>query len=122
MDAWNGYHSIPLAEEDHHKTTFLTPWGRYRYRVLPQGYLASGDAYTDRYDYVVRDYPHPHTRCVDDMIGWTLSIEDQFFQTCQYLTLTGSHGIIQSPEKFVICQKELEFIGYWLGEDSVQPA
>ena len=35
-DAWNGYHSVPLCEEDRHITTFITPWGRYRYKVAPQ--------------------------------------------------------------------------------------
>merc|ERR1712130_736069 len=121
MDAWNGYHSIPLAEEDRHLTTFLTPWGRLRYRVLPQGYLAAGDAYTHRYDQVTRDFPHPFMRCVDDCLPWTNSIEDMFFVVCEYLTLTGNHGIIQSPSKFVFCQKELEFVGFWLGEDSIKP-
>ena len=42
-DAWNGYHSVPICEEDRHFTTFITPWGRYRYKVAPQGYMASGD-------------------------------------------------------------------------------
>jgi len=27
MDAWNGYHSIPLRESDRHLTTFITPFG-----------------------------------------------------------------------------------------------
>lgn len=40
FDAWNGYHSIPLDERDRHLTTFITPWGRYRYCVAPQGYIA----------------------------------------------------------------------------------
>ncbi|MCG7876793.1 MAG: hypothetical protein N0C90_10735, partial [Candidatus Thiodiazotropha endolucinida] len=30
-DAWNGYHSVPICEEDRHITTFITPWGGYRY-------------------------------------------------------------------------------------------
>ncbi|KAJ8369166.1 hypothetical protein SKAU_G00091940 [Synaphobranchus kaupii] len=37
FDAWNGYHSVPLHEDDRHKTTFITPWGRYRYLSAPQG-------------------------------------------------------------------------------------
>ena len=53
FDAWNGYHSIPLHTEDRHLTTFITPWGRYRYRVAPQGYIASGDGYSRRYDEIV---------------------------------------------------------------------
>ena len=57
-DAWNGYHSIPLDERDHHLTTFLTPWGRMRYRVAPQGSLSLGDCYTYWYDHVIRHMPH----------------------------------------------------------------
>ena len=42
LNAWNGYHSVPLREEDRHFTTFITPWGRYRYMTAPQGHIASG--------------------------------------------------------------------------------
>ena len=37
LDVWNSFHSVPLRMEDRHKTTFITPWGRFRYRVAPQG-------------------------------------------------------------------------------------
>ena len=37
FDAWNGYHSVPICEEDRHPTTFITPWERYRYKTAPQG-------------------------------------------------------------------------------------
>lgn len=55
FDAWNGYHSVPLHEDDRHLTTFITPWGRFRYRVAPQGYIASGDGYSRRFDEIVSD-------------------------------------------------------------------
>ena len=48
FDALNGYHSVPIIEEDRHLTTFITLWGRYRYQTAPQGYIASGDGYTRR--------------------------------------------------------------------------
>ena len=35
-DAWNGYDSVPIRKEDKDLTAFITPWGRYRYRVAPQ--------------------------------------------------------------------------------------
>ena len=47
VDALEGYHSVPLRECDRHYTPFITPWGRYRNSVAPQGSLVSGDAYTD---------------------------------------------------------------------------
>uniref|UniRef100_UPI00358E50A7 cingulin-like n=1 Tax=Myxine glutinosa TaxID=7769 RepID=UPI00358E50A7 len=39
FDAWNGYHSVPICKEDRHLTTFITPWGRYRYKTAPQGFF-----------------------------------------------------------------------------------
>ena len=44
VDCWHGYHSVPIAEEDRHFTTFLTPWGTYQYKTTPQGFLSAGDA------------------------------------------------------------------------------
>lgn len=37
LDAFQGYHQIPLALEDQEKTAFVTPIGNYRYKVIPFG-------------------------------------------------------------------------------------
>ncbi|XP_068241310.1 uncharacterized protein [Palaemon carinicauda] len=50
MDALCGYWRIPLAEEDQALTTFITPYGRYRYLRSPMGFSGSGDAYCRRVD------------------------------------------------------------------------
>ena len=65
FDAWNGYHSVALHPDDRHPTTFITPWGQYRYRVAPQGYVASGDGYSRRFDEIVSDVTDK-TKCIDD--------------------------------------------------------
>ncbi|GFN96753.1 enzymatic polyprotein [Plakobranchus ocellatus] len=75
FDVWNGYHSIALDPKDRHLTTFSTPWGRYRYCVCPQGYIASGDAYTRHFDEVVSDIDNK-TKVIVDTIMWSPSIED----------------------------------------------
>ena len=82
FDAWNGYHSVPIREEDKHLTTFITPWGRYRYRTAPQGYIASGDGYTRRFDEIVSDIPNK-TKCVDDALLWADNLEASFFPSLQ---------------------------------------
>lgn len=35
LNAFQGYHQIPLALPDQEKTDFLTPIGNYYYRVMP---------------------------------------------------------------------------------------
>ena len=35
LDAFQGYHQIPLALDDQEKTVFITPIGNYHYKVMP---------------------------------------------------------------------------------------
>ena len=35
LDAFQGYHQIPLALDDQEKTTFITPIRNYHYKVMP---------------------------------------------------------------------------------------
>ena len=119
-DAWNGYHSIPLHEEDRHITTFLTPWGRYRYKVAPQGFIASGDAYTQRFDSLIVDFKDK-VKCIDDTCMWAPTIKDAFFQTCEWLDLCGNNGITLNPSKFQFAQDSVEFAGLTITNESIKP-
>ena len=121
FDAWNGYHSVPIREQDRHLTTFITPWGRYRYCVAPQGYIASGDAYSRRYDEIVSEIPNK-TKCIDDTIMWSQNLEESFFQAVNWLDTCGRHGIILNPDKFVFAQNSVEFAGFQISKDTVRPA
>ena len=120
FDAWNGYHSVPLRDEDKHLTTFITPWGRYRYRTAPQGYIASGDGYSRRFDEIVSDVPNK-TKCIDDTLIWADNLKENFFQACNWLDICGRNGITLNPEKFVFGQETVEFAGFEITPDSVRP-
>lgn len=120
FDAWNGYHSIPICEDDRNLTTFITPWGCYRYKTTPQGYLAAGDAYTRRFDELIADIKNK-TKCVDDTILWTDDIEKSFFQACEFLTRCGENGIILNPTKFRFAEDTVEFAGFDITPTSVKP-
>ena len=37
LDAFQGYHQIPLASDDQEKTAFVTPTRNYHYIVMPFG-------------------------------------------------------------------------------------
>lgn len=120
FDCWNGYHSIPLHPDDRHYTTFITPWGRYRYKTAPQGYTATGDGYTRRFDEIVADVPNK-TKIIDDSCHWANTIEKSFFQAVDWLDLCGHHGIILNPEKFVFAREIVTFAGFEITMDSVRP-
>ena len=45
LDAFQGYHQIPLATDDQEKTAFVTPIGNYHYKVMPFGLKNAGSTY-----------------------------------------------------------------------------
>ena len=85
LDAVDGYHAIELDAERHPLTTFITEWGCYIYLRVSQGYLAAGDAYTRRYDEVIKDIPRK-VKILDDTLLFDYSIEEAFFHTWDYIT------------------------------------
>ena len=119
-DAWNGYHSVPLREQDRYLTTFITPWGRYRYRVAPQGSAVSGDAYARRYDEIIQDIERK-TKCVDDTALWDDSLEDHWWRMIDFVELAGRNGVVLNFDKFQFAQREVEFAGFHVTETTVKP-
>ena len=45
LDAFQGYHQIPLAADDQEKTAFVTPIENYHYKVMPFGLKNVGSTY-----------------------------------------------------------------------------
>ena len=45
LDAFQGYHQIPLAMGDQEKMAFVTPTGNYHYKVMPFGLKNAGSIY-----------------------------------------------------------------------------
>ena len=45
LDAFQGYHQIPLATDDKEKTAFVTLVGNYHYKVMPFGLKNAGSTY-----------------------------------------------------------------------------
>jgi hypothetical protein len=53
--------------------------GKIPIQTAPQGYIASGDGYTKRYDEIVTDIPNK-TKCIDDALLWANDLEESFLQ------------------------------------------
>ena len=45
LDAFQGYHQIPLALDDQEKITFVNPIENYHYKVMPFGLKNAGSTY-----------------------------------------------------------------------------
>ena len=120
LDAWHGYHSVPIEASDVHYTTFITPWGRYRHLTAPQGFIAAGDGYTNRFDEITVGLKN-QTRCIDDTAIWDDDIRSCYNKTCEFLTRCGKAGIVFNKDKFQFAQQEIDFLGFRVTNEEVKP-
>ena len=119
-DAWNGYHSVPLRESDRHLTTFITPFGRWRYMRAPQGFLSSGDCYNKRFDAILTDFQRKE-RCIDDTIHHDDDLETHWWRTIDLLHTMGAAGAVLNPDKFQFAERNVDFAGFRITETSIEP-
>ena len=127
LDCVDGYHGIVIAEEDRHKTTFATEFGKFQYTRAPQGYLSSGDNYGRYTDNILEDCPttmmtRDWEKIVDDIITWNDTIEGAFHRICSLLSHCNKHGLVFSPQKFKFARREVEFAGFLITDTGIKPA
>ena len=120
FDAWNGYHSVPIRAADRHLTTSTTPWGLFRYKRAPQGFLSSGDGYNRRFVDLTAHIPRME-RCVDDTLIHDVNLEEHWWRAINFIELCARAGIVLNPEKFQFAQSTVNFAGFRITKESVEP-
>ena len=99
LNVWNSFHDVPLRFEDREKTTFITPWGTFRYRVAPQGYLATMDGFTHRFRLITEDMKNKQTIVYDTTIC-RFNTEQNFYVVINLLETGHNAGLIFNSDKF----------------------
>ena len=119
-DAWNGYHS-PLRQSDRrHLTTFITPFGRWRYTREPQCFLSSGDGYNRRFVAILSDFERKE-RCVADTIHCDTDLQTHWWRTIDFLIRVGQAGIVLNTDTFYFARRIVDFTGFRISDETIEP-
>lgn len=119
-DGFSGYFQLKIAPEDQKKTTFITPWGCFYYKVLPFG-LTNGPAYYQkRQNWVLVPFLN---KCVKDFI-------DDF---CVYSTRALHCSRLEevfhrydecggqlNPKKCYLAQPRIKLLGHVVSENGIE--
>ena len=121
-DAWNGYHSVPICEEDRPFTTFATQWGLFRYKRAPQGSALSGDAYNRRFDEVTV-HMQRLLRIVDDccLHDPVENLAEHWWRVIDFIETVGRAGIVLNEDKFQFSEEIVDFAGFRVSLEKVEP-
>ena len=121
LDAVDGVHSVELDDESSKLTTFISPWGRFRYLRFPQGHISAGDAFNSRVQEILSGIPRL-VRVVDDMCIFDDTIEGAFWHVWELLETCVKNGIVINESKFQFCKQTVEFAGLSITFEGLQPS
>ena len=121
LDAMDGYHAITLDKVSQPLTIFITEWGKHIYLRMPQGFIASGDAFTHTYHEIIKDFPCK-VKIIDDTLLYDTDIEQSFFHTRDYLRICAKNGIVINKTKSKFCQDNKEFSNLLITPDGISPS
>ena len=113
LDAKSGYWQLPLQESSQHLTTFITPWGRFKFLRAPMGLVSTGDEYCRRGDLALQGLDNI-VKVVDDILVYDETLEDHADRLRAVLTHCRQHGITINEKKFRCAQDEVLFCGFSL--------
>ena len=88
MDGFSGYNQIKMSPDDMDKTTFITPWGTFYYRVMPFSLKNDGATYQRAMTTLFHDILNKEIEVyVDDMIAKSSNEEhvEHFLKLFQHL-------------------------------------
>ena len=120
LDATKGYWQIRLTDEASLLTTFLTPYGRFRYTRAPMGLSSSGDEFCRRGDEALRGIDGV-IKVVDDVLVHAPTLEALELRVRAVLTACRRVRITMSPKKFVFGATSASFVGFVVGPDGYHP-
>ena len=115
-DATGSYNQCPLSPGSRDLTTFITKFGRYRYKRAPYGIASISDHFNRRMTELLQGLPSL-ARVVDDTLIYGKTEEEHCISVIKFLQRCRDCGIRLNQKKFRFKQKEIVFAGLKLSEE-----
>ena len=113
LDALKGYHQCPLDQESQILTTFIMPFGRYKYLRAPYGISSISEHYDRRMAEAFTGLTG-FRRVVDDIIIYDNDEQQHATYVRQFLQRCTDKHIALNLEKCKFSQQEVTFAGFIL--------
>ncbi|UYV61221.1 K02A2.6-like, partial [Cordylochernes scorpioides] len=120
LDANSGFWQIPLSEESSSLTTFLTPFGRYRFKRLPFGISSAPEVFQRKMSNLLESQSGVNCH-MDDIVIWGATQEEHDERLRCVLRKLQDSGMTLNKEKCIFSVKEIKFLGHLITERGVLP-
>ena len=119
LDALKGYHQCPLDNESQLLTTFITPFGRFKFLRAPYGISSISEHYNRRMDEAFAGLSG-FRRIVDDVVIYDSTATHHADHVRQFLQRCADQWITLNTDKWRFSQTEVTFAGFILSGEGYQ--
>ena len=121
MDGFSGYNQIKMAPEDMEKTTFITPWGTFCYKVMPFGLKNAGATYQRAMVTLFHDMIHHEIEVyVDDMIAKSQTEEEHLVNLQKLFERLRKFKLRLNPNKCTFGVRSGKLLGFIVSEKGIE--
>ncbi len=119
LDANSGFWQIPLSEKSSRLTTFITPFGRYRFLRLPFGITSAPEIFQKRIWQVLEGLPGQACH-LDDILIFGRTQEEHDRNLEAGLSRLRGAGVTLNKEKCVLSKRSVKFLGHIIMSDGIK--
>ena len=113
LDAFQGYHQIPLALSDQEKTSFVTPIGNYHYKVMPFGLKNAGSTYKRMITKIFEPQLGKSIEVyIDDMVVKSKVVSEHMGDLEVIFDILRKHKLLLNASKCSFGVESSKFLGY----------
>ena len=121
LDAFQGYHQIPLALEDQEKTAFVTPTGNYHYKVMSFGLKNTGSTYQRMMTKMFESQLGKNIKVyIDDMVVKSKEVSDHVEDLGNIFETLREHKLCLNASKCSFGVGSGKFLGYMVTHRGIE--
>ena len=119
LDVNSGFWQIPLAEESRSLTTFVTPFGRYRFNKLPFGISSAQELFQKWISKVLEGLDGVVCQ-VDDVLDFGKDQAEHDTQVIAALERIEKAGVTLNKDKCEFWKRQLKFLGHLIDAEGIR--
>ncbi|KAL6312808.1 hypothetical protein AAG906_022536 [Vitis piasezkii] len=121
LDAFSGYHQIPMYPGDQEKTAFITPHGLYCYKVMPFGLKNAGATYQRLMTTIFKPLiGHTVEVYIDDIVVKSKDREEHVLHLQEVFHLLRRYGMKLNPSKCAFGVSAGKFLGFMVSQRGIE--
>ena len=121
LDAFQGYHQIPLALDDQEKTSFVTPVGNYHYKVMSFGLKNAGSTYQRMMTKMFEPQLGKNVKVyIDDMVVKSKLVSKHIMDLISIFEILREHKLRLNASKCSFGLGSGKFLGYMVTHRGIE--